>query len=314
MEIVILDGYTLNPGDLTWESFEKMGNLTVYDRSKPSQVIERAEKADAIITNKVPLEAETLKQLPKLQYIGVSATGYDIVDIATATDLDITVTNVPDYGTSAVAQHTFALIMEVSNGVGQHHLGVKKGNWQKSADWCYWERPIFELAGKTLGIVGFGKIGKAVAKIAQGFGMQVIAYNRSAFKAEGVEAVSLTTVFAKSDIISLHCPLTPENKGFVNSKLLSKTKKGAILINTARGGLINESALAASLQNGNLHAAALDVLSEEPPTGSTLIKLTNCYITPHQAWCAYESRKRLLDITFKNLKSFIEGGQLNTVN
>lgn len=314
MQIVITDGYTLNPGDLSWEPFEKFGDLKYYDRTPVSDVTERCKEATVIITNKTPITSQTINSAPGLKLISVSATGYNIVDINAAKENGIFVCNVPEYGTDSVAQHTFALLLELTNKVGRHAQSVKDGDWVRSADWSYVKEPIVELSGKTIGIVGFGRIGRKVAEIAKAFGMNVIIHNKNK-QTPGATSVALHELFSQSDVVSLHCPLNEENTGFVNSLLLSMMKPTAFLINTSRGLLINEHDLSDALQRNVLAAAALDVLSQEPPLGSNpLVGLQNCIITPHNAWISYEARKRLMLTTFENIEAVMCGKPVNVVN
>ncbi|OLY93824.1 glycerate dehydrogenase [Cnuella takakiae] len=312
--IVVADGYTLNPSDLDWAPLEALGTLTVYDRTPSGKVVERCKDAQLILTNKVVLDTIILEQLPQLKYIGVLATGYNVIDTAAAKALGITVCNVPGYGTASVAQHTIALLLELTNAVGKHHASVQAGKWQTSADWCYTQQPIMELAGKTMGIVGMGSIGKQVAQIAAALGMQVIYYNPSEKKNAAGTQTSLAELFRHSDVVSLHCPLTPSNTGFVNKVLLQQMKPTAFLLNTARGQLINEADLAAALKAGVLAGAALDVLSAEPPRdGNPLLDAPNCIITPHNAWVSREARSRVMEITTANVQAFLEGKPQNRV-
>ncbi len=316
MKIVILDGFALNPGDLSWDSIENLGECTFYDRTSPAEVFERAISADALITNKVVISKALIDQLPQLKYIGVTATGYNVVDIQAAVERNITVTNIPAYSTDSVAQLVFSHILNVANRVELHATSVRNGEWTKSPDFSYSKSPQVELTGKTLGIVGYGQIGQKVAKIGQAFGMKVIFQNRSE-KTNlplGIVQKKLAEVFAESDFISLNCPLTAENKEFANSALLNKMKPTAVLINTGRGGLINEQDLADALNSGRIAAACLDVLSTEPPAGDNpLITAKNCFITPHIAWATFEARQRLLGITVDNLRSFIAGTPQNVI-
>lgn len=315
MKIVIIDAYTINPGDLSWDALKEFGDLRMHDRTPAHLIVDRCQEAEAIITNKVPFNAETLAQLPYLKYIGVSATGYNIIDLEATREKNIVVSNVPLYGTEAVAQHTFALILELSNKVGLHSQSVLQGDWYKSPDWCYWKSPLTELAQKVMGIIGFGKIGQQVAQIAQAFGMKVIYYSPSPKESTFAQSVDLENLFQQSDIISLHTPLKENNKALINSQTISQMKPSAWLINTSRGGLIQEEELAQALNEGKLAAAALDVLSLEPPSQENpLIGAKNTLITPHNAWCAWEARKRLLEMTIANLKAFLEGIPQNVVN
>jgi glycerate dehydrogenase len=315
--IVVLDGYALNPGDLDWEPLHAMGNVTVYDRTKETEVASRAKDADIILTNKAIVNASAIAQLPKLKYIGVMATGYNVVDIQAATARHIKVTNVPAYGTAAVAQLTFALILELCNHVGLHADSVRAGEWSSNPDFSYWKTPLQELEGKILGIVGLGQIGRAVARIGLAFGMRVIAFHKhpERDKMEGVTFVTLEDCFATSDIVTLHCPLNEQNRGFVNEALLNTMKRGAFLINTSRGPLVNEQDLAAALNKERIAGAGLDVLATEPPPADhPLIRAKNCLITPHVAWAAKEARKRLLNTVIGNVQAFLSGQPRNLLN
>ncbi|WP_276501833.1 D-2-hydroxyacid dehydrogenase [Terrimonas pollutisoli] len=315
MKIVVTDGYTLNPGDLSWDSIAACGELVVYDRTPPAEFMDRCTDAEIILTNKVAMNKEAIEQCKKLQLISVLATGYNVIDVKAASDRKIIVCNVPAYGTDSVAQHCFALLLELTNRVGQHAWSVAKGDWQQSPDWCYSVAPIMELAGKTVGIVGFGHIGQQVARVANAFGMQVI-YHRLNDKPTTLgRYVDLPTLFASSDIITLHCPLTTGNHQFVNKDLLQRMKRSAYLVNTARGPLIHEQDLADALNNDQIAGAALDVLSTEPPQeGNPLLKAKNCIITPHNAWMSKEARARILHITRNNVVAFLEGQPVNRVN
>ena len=318
MKIVVLDGYTLNPGDLSWQGLERFGEVAVYDRTPQGQIVERARGAQIVLTNKTPLRRETLERLPELQYIGVLATGYDIVDVKAAGAANITVTNVPGYGSDSVAQSVFALLLELCQHVGLHSQSVRSGEWSRSDDWSYWKKPLIELSGKTMGIVGYGRIGEAVARIAHAFGMKVAANRRS----PGGEApfadfawVSQDELWRDSDVISLHCPLTPETEGLINRDSLSLMKSSAFLINTARGKLIAEQELADALNAGTIAGAALDVLSSEPPDpGNPLLTADHCIITPHMAWGTFEARSRLLQIVTDNLEAYVNDRAVNRVN
>lgn len=315
--IVVLDGYTLNPGDLDWKPLHALGNVTIYDRTKESEVASRAIDADIILTNKAIVSAATISQLPKLEYIGVIATGYNVVDVKAATARQIKVTNVPAYGTAAVAQFTFALILELCNHVGLHADSVRAGEWSRNPDFSYWKAPLHELEGKVLGIVGLGQIGQAVARIALAFGMRVIAHHKypERDKMEGVTFVTLEHCFAASDIVSLHCPLNEQNRGFVNRALLNTMKPDALLINTSRGALVNEQDLADALNNERIAGAGLDVLAIEPPASDhPLMRARHCLITPHIAWAAREARERLLNTVIENLRSFLSGRPKNLLN
>ncbi len=317
MNIVVLDAYTLNPGDLDWSPLAKMGKLSLFDRTEASQVLERSKNAEVLIVNKTVINQSLLEQLPHLKYIGISATGYDQIDLHAAKNAGITITNVPQYGTDAVAQHTFALMLELCNRVGLHDSSVKKGDWARNPDWCYWKSPLIELAGKTLGIVGMGKIGHKMATIAQAFGMNVIVFSRRSLRndRDNFEYVNLKKLFSQSDFVSLHCPLTPETQGFIDYHLLSQMKPSAFLINTARGKLINEADLYKALQDKVLAGAALDVLPEEPPTiDNKLVGLENCILTPHCAWASWDARKRLMDTVIDNLEQFLAKKPQNVVS
>jgi glycerate dehydrogenase len=317
MNIVVLDGYTLNPGDLSWEALNNLGNLTVYDRTDLSNVIKRSKNAEIVLTNKTILSKEIIMSLDKLKYIGVLATGYNVVDIKAASEKGIVVTNVPAYSTNSVVQHTFALLLELMNKVALHNVSVKTGEWCRSSDFSYAKAPLIELTELTMGIIGFGKIGRGVAKVANGFGMKVIVNNRSKQidLPVYVESVNLEEVFLRSDIISLHLPLTDENAGFVNERLLNLMKPNAYLLNTSRGGLINENDLAEALNSGKIAGAGLDVLSSEPPQeDNPLLTAANTVITPHIAWATIAARKRLMQIAVRNIKAFLEGKTENSVN
>ncbi len=314
MKITVLDGFAENPGDLSWEWLSEYGEYTVYDRTPAELIEERVEGCDIVITNKTPLRENLLKALPDLKYIGLLSTGYNIVDYEYCKNAGIPVCNIPSYSTSAVAQLTFALILEHTNAVAIHSNSVHSGEWSECKDFCYWKTPLTELQGKTIGIIGFGSIGKAVAKIAAAFGMNVIASTNHPAPFENVEFTDKDTLLAKSDFVSLHCPLTPLTEGMVNAGFLSRMKKTAMLINTSRGQVVNESDLAKALETGVIAAAGLDVLSSEPPKADNpLFGLKNCYITPHIAWAGYETRAKLMDICHKNLDAFAKGNPINIV-
>ncbi|SDF13693.1 glycerate dehydrogenase [Dyadobacter soli] len=315
MNIVILDGYTLNPGDQDWAPIEKLGNVTIYDRSAKEEIVGRAGDAEVLLVNKVVLSADTLAQLPKVKYIGVMATGFNNIDIDAARKQGITVTNVKAYGPASVAQQTFALLLAIVNRVETHSQSVFAGEWAASADFCYWKTPLTELAGKTMGLIGLGDIGSQVARIAAAFGMKVIAYRKHPAPTEGVEMVSLDEIFRQSDVVSLHCPLTEETREIVNRDSLSKMKRSAVVLNTGRGPLIHEQDLADALQNGTIAAAGLDVLSVEPPKADNpLLSAPNCVITPHVAWATFEARERLLQMVADNLAGFQSGNPRNVVS
>jgi len=317
MKIVVLDGFALNPGDLSWDGLMNLGEFHLYDRTKPEEIFSRIHDAEVIITNKVVIDRSLIAKLPNLKYIGVTATGYNVVDVRASAEKGIFVTNIPAYSTDSVAQLIFSHILNVANRVELHSNSVKSGDWSSNPDFAYWKTPQVELAGKTLGIIGFGRIGSKVASIALAFGMKVIFQNRSLKKnsiPEGVIQKSLPEVFAESDIVSLNCPLTAENSEFVNRQLIKTMKSTAILINTGRGGLINEADLAAALNSGQIAAACLDVLSTEPPSAQNpLISAKNCFITPHIAWATFEARQRLMNITVENLQNFLSGNPKNMV-
>ena len=316
MKIIVLDGYGLNPGDLTWKGFEELGELTVYDRTSPSELLERAAGAEALVTNKTLITSENMDALPDLKYIGVLATGYNVVDIDAAKARGIVVTNIPAYSTASVAQMVFAHILNITQRVGYYADENKQGRWTKNADFCYWDTHLVELQGKKMGIVGFGNIGQATACIAQAFGMEVCVYSSKPQFAlpSGIKKMELDELFGECDVVSLHCPLTPDTKEMVNAERLSKMKPNAILINTGRGPLINEQDLADALNEGKIAAAGLDVLSVEPSVeGNPLLGARNCFITPHIAWATLEARTRLMDIAVQNLKSYQKGQIVNNV-
>ena len=318
MKIVILDAYAANPGDLSWTDFEKLGELTVYDRTPQELVVERCKDAEIIISNKAVLDADTLRQLPKLKYIGMLSTGYNVIDTAAATALGIAVCNVPTYSSSAVAQMTFALILDICNRVSLHNEAVHNGAWCQCPDFCFTKAPLTELYGKTIGIIGYGKIGAQTAKIADAFDMHILCYTphekpQPNFK--NFRFVSLDELAANADIVSLHCPLTPQTEKMINADFIAKMKNGAILINTSRGQAIDENALAEALQSGKLAAAGLDVLACEPPkSDNPLLQCENCIITPHISWASAETRRRLLGIVRDNLQAFLDGHPTNQVN
>jgi glycerate dehydrogenase len=318
MKIVVLDGATLNPGDNPWDEVAALGELTVYARTPGEEIIERGRDAEVVLTNKTPLSGETLGLLPRLRFVSVLATGYNVVDVAAAGRLGIPVSNVPEYGSDSVAQHVLALLLELTNHVALHDAAVKRGEWSSSPDFCFWKKPLAELAGRTLGIIGMGRIGARVARIAHALGMRVAAHNpRSRPEIEGVPVawLGLEELFREADVVSLHCPLTPENTGFVDRRLLSLLRPGAILINTARGPLVNEADLAAALNERHLGGAGLDVAAVEPiPAESPLLSARNCVITPHVAWASLEARRRLMRTTAENVAAFLSGKTVNVVN
>lgn len=316
MKIIVLDGYGLNPGDLNWKGFEELGELTVYDRTLPSELMERAAGAEILVTNKTLITAENIEALPDLKYIGVLATGYNVVDIDAAKNRGIVVTNIPAYSTASVAQMVFAHVLNITQRVDYYANENRQGRWTKNADFCYWDTPLVELEGKKMGVVGLGNIGLATARIAQAFGMEVYVYTSKPQFAlpSGMKKVELDELFAECDVVSLHCPLTPDTKEMVNAERLGKMKTSAILINTGRGPLVNEQDLADALNEGKIAAAGLDVLSVEPSVeGNPLLSARNCYITPHIAWATLEARTRLMEIAVQNLKSYLEGKTIHNV-
>jgi glycerate dehydrogenase len=309
--LVVLDGHTSNPGDLSWASLEVLGELTVHARSRPDQVAERIAGASVVLTNKTRLDAEVLQQTPGLRGIAVLATGHDIVDGAAARRLGIPVCNVPEYGTASVAQAVFALLLELTNHTGSLAAGVREGRWSACPDFCFWDQPLLELAGLHFGVVGHGRIGTAVARIARAFGMKVLSHRRT----PGPEDVDLDTLLAASDVVSLHCPLTPQTRGLINGERLARMKPGALLINTGRGPLIEELALAEALASGHLGGAGLDVLSIEPPAADhPLLQAQNCLITPHVAWASRAARTRLIEATATNVAGLLAGEPIHVVN
>lgn len=318
MKIVVLEGYAVNPGDLRWDWLEAFGSVTVYPRLvSPEETIARIGDADVILINKTPVTEEILDACPSVKLICVLATGYNVVDCAAAKARNIPVCNVPDYGTSAVAQYTFALLLELCHQIGHHDRAVHAGKWTNCPDFCFWDTPQMELAGKTLGIIGFGRIGQAVGRIAKAFGMEVLAYSRTEHP-EGRQIgqyVSLETLLSQSDIVSLHCPLTPQTTGIINGDTIAMMKNGAMLINTSRGPAIVESDLAEALRSGKLKGAAVDVVKTEPISAdSPLLSAPNCIITPHMAWAPKESRQRIMDCTKRSIEAFLSGSPVNTVN
>ncbi len=316
MQIVVLDGHTLNPGDLAWDALKALGPCEIHNRTGPTQVVERARGAEIVLTNKTILTGAAIRQLPQLRYIGVLATGYNVVDVEAARQRGICVTNVPAYGTPSVAQMVFAHLLHFTQHVGEHSQSVHNSDWSRSPDFCYWNYPLVELAGLTMGIVGLGRIGRQVAKLALALGMKVIYYDVTPDLAvpEAVVAVDLDTLFRESDVISLHCPLTPDNRGLVNCRRLEMMKPTAFLINTSRGPLIDEPALAEALNRERIAGAGLDVLCEEPPRrDNPLLQAKNCTITPHIAWATKAARQRLMDVAVANIRAFLEGTPQNVV-
>lgn len=316
MNICVLDGYTLNPGDLSWDELRQLGRCKIYDRTPVADILARAAGAEIILTNKAPLARETLAALPALKYIGVLATGTNVVDLGAARERNIVVTNIPAYGTRSVAQATIALLLELTNQVGRHAQRVRDGAWTASPDWCFWETPLLELGGLTMGIIGYGRIGAAVAEIAHALGMSVLAQSASQRVAPAfVQFTDLETLFRRSDVVSLHCPLTPQTHSLVNAERLDWMKPSAFLINTGRGLLVDETALATALNSGRLAGAGLDVLSVEPPPANhPLLLARNCLITPHQAWGSLAARRRLLRVAVANVRAFLAGKPQNVVN
>jgi glycerate dehydrogenase len=325
MKIVVLDGYTLNPGDLAWDDLKSLGPCEIHDRTPPDEVLRRSVESTIVLTNKIELTRKHIEELPSLKYIGILATGTNIVDLVAAREREIFVSNVPAYGTSSVAQTTLALLLELTQHVGLHSGGVHQGRWTSSPDWCYWERPLIELEGLTLGIIGLGRIGSAVARIASSLGMNVIAApgrtpsrNRGTNFSElapSVKQVDLESLFRQSDVVSLHCPLTPGTKHLINAQRLSWMKPSAFLLNTSRGQLVDECALAAALNSGQLAGAGLDVLSTEPPPATNpLLTAKNCIITPHLAWATKAARYRLMQAAVENVRAFLSGKPQNVVN
>lgn len=320
MQIVILDGYTENPGDLSWAGLEALGELTVYDRTPkddPEEIIRRIGGAEIVFTNKTPLTAQIFARCPQIRYVGLLSTGYNIADIDAARRRGIPVTNIPSYGTDAVAQAAMALLLEITNQVGRHAAAVRQGRWSACEDFCFWDTPLMELSGKTMGVIGFGRIGQAMGRIARAFGMEVLAAgSRPTEQGQAIARyVSLDELYARADVISLHCPLFPQTERMINESSIAKMKDGVILLNTGRGQLICEDALAQALRSGKVRAAGLDVLSQEPPAADNpLLTAPNCFITPHIAWAARESRQRLMDTAVDNLRQFLNGTPVHVVN
>lgn len=318
MKIVILDGYTLNPGDLSWDELKKLGDVVIHDRTPADKVVERAKDAEIAFTNKTPIGEEALNQLSSLKYIGVLATGYNIVNTEVAKAKGIIVANVPGYGTTSVVQLTFALLLELCLHVQQHSDSVMQGKWAKSADWCYWDYPLVELSGKTIGIIGFGRIGQQVGDVATAFGMNIIGNSRhwtDQSKRLNFKWAEIPELLAHSDVVSIHCPLFPETKGLINKESLKSMKSSAFLLNTSRGPIIVDEDLADALNNDVIAGAGIDVLSAEPPSKENpLFTAKNCIITPHIAWATKEARARLLDTTVSNLSAFLGGSPVNVVN
>lgn len=317
MKIVVLDGHTVNPGDLSWDGLETIGDVVVYPRTSPGELLERSKDADALLTNKVVIDAETLNQLPRLKYIGVLATGYNVVDIDAAREHGVCVTNIPAYSTDSVAQMVFAHILNITNRVAHYAEANRKGRWSSNADFCYWDTPLTELSGKTIGIVGLGHIGKKVAHIARDFGMDVFAYTskHSASLPDGIQKTTLEGLLGISDVLTLHCPLNEQTREMINAGTIKRMKRGAILINTGRGPLVNEADVAAALKSGQLGGYGADVMCQEPPAADNpLLGAPNAFITPHIAWATHEARVRLMQIAVDNLKAYSDGASINVVN
>ncbi len=316
MKIVVLDGYTLNPGDISWQGLDALGELTVYDRTKTDEIAQRIQGAEAVFTNKTPLSRETIENAETLRYIGVLATGYNVVDVEAARERKIPVCNIPTYGTAAVAQFTIALLLELCHHIGHHSESVFRGGWSGSKDWCYWDYPLMELAGKTLGIIGFGRIGQSVAAIAKALGMSILAYDAMPNDTGRALAdyVPLEALYQNSDFISLHCPLFPETEGMINAASIAKMKDGVMILNASRGPLVVEEDLKNALNSGKVAGAAVDVVATEPiRMDNPLLHAKNCLITPHIAWAPKESRQRLMDIAVNNLAEFLNGNTVNNV-
>jgi len=316
MNICVLDGFALNPGDLSWEELRQLGPCVIHDRTAPDAIVSRAAGSDMVLTNKVPLSGSTLAALPGLKYIGVLATGTNVVDLTAARARNIPVTNVPAYGARSVAQATIALLLELTQHVGHHAQRVREGAWARAADWCFWDYPLLELDGLTMGVVGYGRIGEAVAGIARALGMEVLVHNpRQKSAPPQVKFTDLETLFRRSDVVSLHCPLTPQTQNLVNAERLAWMKPSALLLNTGRGSLVDEVALAAALNAGRLAGAGLDVLSvEPPPLDHPLVSARNCLVTPHNAWATRAARARLLRVAVDNVRAFLAGTPRNVIN
>ena len=317
-KIVVLDGYTENPGDLSWDDLGALGSLTVYDRTPAEKIIERIGDADAVYTNKTPISKETLEACPNIRFIGVLATGYNVVDVDAAKEKGVMVANIPTYGTAAVAQFAIAMLLEICHHVAHHSDAVFAGRWTSNDDWCFWDYPLIELMGKTMGIIGFGRIGQSTARIAQALGMSVLANDKfqvPELVTDTCRYAEIDELFEKSDVIALHCPLFPDTQGIINKDTIAKMKDGVIILNNSRGPLIVEQDLADALNSGKVYAAGLDVVSTEPiKMDNPLLKAKNCLITPHISWAPKESRQRLMDIAVDNLRQFLAGNPVNIVN
>ena len=317
MKIVVLDGYGVNPGDLSWEKLKQLGELTVYERTAPEDVVKRTEEADVVLTNKVVLSADVMNRLPKLKYIGVLATGYNVVDTEAARAHGVVVTNIPAYSTDSVVQMTFAHILNITNRVAHYARENREGKWVKSKDFCYWDTPLLELSGLTLGVVGLGNIGMKVARVARTLGMEVYAATSKSSSSlpEGIQKTTFKGLLGVCDVLTLHCPLTPDTRELVNAKTLQMMKRGAIVINTGRGPLVNENDVAEALRSGQLAAYGADVMCLEPPLADNpLLREPNAFITPHVAWATVDARKRLMTIAVENVKAFVEGKPVNVVD
>lgn len=318
MKIVILDGYTENPGDLSWEGFEKLGDLTVYDRTPADKIIERMKDADVVYTNKTPISREAIASSPKLKFIGVLATGYNVIDTVAAKEAGIIVSNIPTYGTDSVGQFAIALLLELCHHIGEHSDCVKAGEWTNNADWCFWKHPLVELSGKTMGIIGYGRIGQKTGQIAMALGMNILAYDEyqnKALESEKCRYASLDELLQNSDVIALHCPLFPSTEGIINKDTIAKMKDGVMIINNSRGQLIVEEDLRDGLNSGKVGGAALDVVSTEPiRMDNPLLQAKNIIITPHISWAPKESRQRLMNIAVENLQAFLNNSPQNVVN
>lgn len=318
MKIVVLDGYALNPGDLSWEGIKEMGDVVVHDRTSPDQIVERSRGADVLFTNKTPVREAVIRQLPDLKFIGVLATGYNIIDVKAARERGVIVSNIPDYGSYSVAQLTLALLLELCHHVQRHSDSVHEGKWASSKDWCFWDYPLVELAGKTMGIIGFGSIGQKVGDMATAFGMKLLGTARrqsDQSHRKNFRWADIGELLEESDVVSIHCPLTPDTEGMINAQSLRRMKKHAFLINTSRGPIIVDQDLADALNDGVISGAGIDVLSvEPPPNDNPLFNAKNCIITPHIAWATREARKRLMDMAANNLRAFVKGSPVNVVS
>ncbi len=318
MKIAVLDGYTLNPGDLSWEWLEKLGEVQFYDRTPAEKITERIKDAEIVLCNKVPIRKENINAAPNLKYIGVLATGYNVIDIEFAKEKGIVVTNIPTYGTASVGQFAIAMLLEICHHIGHHDKAVHDGKWEANPDWCFWDYPLIELAGKTMGIIGFGRIGQTTGKIAQALGMNVLAndsYKNKELESETCKYADLDELYKEADVIALHCPLFPSTEGMINKESIAKMKDGVIILNNSRGQLIVEEDLKDALNSGKVYAAGIDVVSTEPIKGDNpLLKAKNCFITPHISWAPKESRIRLMNFVEETLMAFLDGKPINVVN